>query len=341
MGNQEIDWTLVAKAASAKRIINGIQSITGLALSSIVKKCFVWGVPPIVTIEPTIRCNLRCPQCITGMGKVQREQNDLSLDIFKQIIEEIGDRIWYLLLYNQGEPFLNPDFIDFIRLAKQKRIYVTTSTNGHFFNDENSVTEFIESGIDTVIISLDGADPETYSSYRQGGNFQRVLQGIENLISIRRKLKSKKPKIFIQCLVTRKNEHQFEQMKNLANRLEADRLLFKTFQIESSDSADEFLPNTLEWRRYQKKRNDIVSKISGRKGCARLWTSAMVFSDGRMVPCCFDKNGTFSFGNLSNQTSFEQIWKSTAYCKFRENILTGNKAIGICGNCTQNQKIYL
>lgn len=315
--------------------------MAGLALSTVTKKSFVWGVPPILTIEPTVRCNLRCPQCITGMGKVQREQNDLSLDIFKQIIKEIGDGLWYLLLYNQGEPLLHPDFIDFIRLAKQKRIYVTTSTNGHFFNDENSVTEFIESGIDTVIVSLDGADPKTYSSYRQGGDYQRVLQGIENLVSIRRKLKSKTPKIFIQCLVTRTNEHQLEGTKKLAKELGVDRLLFKTFQIEFNDSADKFLPTHKEWRRYQMNGEEVVIKNLRKNSCARLWYSVVILSDGRVVPCCFDKNGQFAFGTLVNQASFEQIWQATAYHKFREHILTGSKTIGICRNCTQNQQVYL
>ncbi|MCU0645943.1 MAG: radical SAM protein [bacterium] len=332
---------MTAKAASAKRIINSIKSIAGLALSTITRKSIVCGIPPILTIEPTARCNLKCPQCITGMGNVQREKKDMSLDTFKQIIKEIGDKIWYLLLFNQGEPLLHSDFIEFIRLAKQKRIYVTTSTNGHFFNDENSVTEFIESGIDTVIISLDGADPETYSSYRQGGNFQRVLQGIERLVSIRRKLKSKTPKIFIQCLVTRTNEHQLEEMKKLAKELGVDRLLFKTFQIESNDSADEFLPARKEWRRYQMNSEEVVIKNPRKSGCARLWYSSVILSDGRVVPCCFDKNGQFAFGTLTNQASFEQIWQSAAYHKFREHLLTGNKTIGICRNCTQSQEVYL
>jgi radical SAM protein with 4Fe4S-binding SPASM domain len=331
----------VLKAASAKRIINGIKSFAGLALSTITRKSITWNVPPILTIEPTVRCNLHCPQCITGMGKIHREQDDLNLDIFKQIIEEIGDRIWYLLLFNQGEPFLHPDFIEFIRLAKQKRIYVTTSTNGHFFNDENSVAQFIASGIDTVIVSLDGADLDTYASYRQGGDFQRVLQGVENLLSIRRKLKAKTPKIFFQCLVTRKNEHQLDQLKELAKELGVDRLLLKTFQLESIKTGSDFLPTRIEWRRYRIQKDKITIKNQRHKSCARLWYSSVILSDGRIVPCCFDKNGSYEIGRIDQSTSFQKIWHSKAYHKFREKILKGSMTIGICHNCTQNQKVYL
>ncbi|MCI0495860.1 radical SAM protein [candidate division KSB1 bacterium] len=341
MRNQEIVWNRVAKAASAKRMINALQSIAGLALSTITRKSITWGVPPIVTIEPTVRCNLRCPQCITGMGKIHREQDDLNLDIFKQIMEEIGDRIWYLLLFNQGEPLLHPDFLEFIRLAKQKRIYVTTSTNGHFFEDENFVTKFIASGIDTVIISLDGADSETYSSYRQGGDFQRVLQGIKKLVSIRRKLKSKTPKIFIQCLVTRKNEHQFDHIKKLAEELGVDQLLVKTFQLESLKTGSDFLPTRIESRRYHIHQEKITIKNQRHKGCARLWYSSVILSDGRIVPCCFDKNGSYEIGRIDQSTSFQKNWHSKAYHKFREKILKGSMTIGICHNCTQNQKVYL
>lgn len=341
MGNKEIAWGRVFRAASAKRILNGIQSLVGLTLSTITRKSLVWGVPPILTIEPTVQCNLRCLECITGIGKVQREPVDLSLDTFKQIIEEIGDRIWYLLLFNQGEPLLHLDLLEFIRLAKQQRICIATSTNGHFFFDENFVGQFIASGIDVVIISLDGADPETHASYRQGGNFQLVVRGIEKLVSIRNRLQSTTPKIFIQCLVTRQNEHQLERIKNLAKELGADRLLPKTIQLESSENAHILLPSQPAWRRYRIEHEAIKLSNHRKKGCARLWYSSVILSDGRIVPCCFDKNGRYAVGNLTKTTSFSQRWKSNGYHQFRANILKGTEAIGICQNCTQNQKVYL
>ncbi|HEX9970974.1 MAG TPA: SPASM domain-containing protein, partial [bacterium] len=211
----------------------------------------------------------------------------------------------------------------------------------HFFNDENFVAQFIASGIDAVIISLDGADPETYASYRIGGDFDRVLRGIERLVSVRKRLKSTTPRIFMQCLVTRNNERQLDQMKKLAKKLEVDRLLFKTFQFESKESAHCFLPTRLEWRRYRITAEGATIKNHRRKGCARLWYSTVVLSDGRVVPCCFDKNGHFDVGRIEKSVSFNQIWKSNTYHEFRKQVLRGSDFIGICHNCTQNQKVYL
>ena len=121
---KEIEWSCVLKSASPKRIFNVLKALTSFGMSKIYKKSIVWGKPFIVTIEPTIDCNLKCPQCLTGIGKVRRQEKLFNFQLFTQIIDEFGDYIWYLLLFNQGEPFLNPLLLDFIRLAKQKNIYI-------------------------------------------------------------------------------------------------------------------------------------------------------------------------------------------------------------------------
>lgn len=338
---KEILWSRVIKAASGKRILNSLKVVTASGLSAITKKSFIWGVPFILTVEPTVLCNLHCPQCVTGIGKVNREQNSLSLNCFENIIEQIGDKIWYLLLYNQGEPFLNPHLINLINIAKRKRIYVTTSTNGHFLTDEDNVQKLVASGLDTIIISLDGADAETYLKYRQGANFQQVISGIKKLVKMRDRFNSRTPKILVQCLVMKHNEDQLAQIRELVHDLKADRLLLKTFQIESRDSGEHFLPNNPKWRRYQIKGETIDIKNPLKNRCSRLWYSTVILSDGRIVPCCFDKNGEYAFGVLTQKTKIEKIWKSDAYNKFRTRILQRQESIRICHNCTQNQKVFL
>jgi radical SAM protein with 4Fe4S-binding SPASM domain len=338
---KEIVWSRVIKAVSKKRIINALKVIASFGFSTLARKRVVWGLPIVLTVEPTVLCNLRCPECFTGMGRIHRETNMLSLELFRSLLDQVGDYVWYLLLYNQGEPFFHPHFLEFIELAKQRNIYVTTSTNGHFFNDNAFVQEFIESGIDSIIISLDGADAETYSKYRCQGNFNQVIEGIERLITIRNQRHSRTPAVFIQCLVMRQNEQQMQQMKNLAGDLKVDRLLFKTLQLERHDRGEELLPENPRWQRYQIGNEKRNIKNHAHKGCARLWYSSVMLSDGRIVPCCFDKNGQFSVGAITGNTSFKQIWKSDAYSKFRRKIQQGRNGIEICQNCTQNQKVYL
>lgn len=338
---KEILWNQVIKAASLKRVINAVKVLTSLGLSSVTKRSRSWGVPFIVTIEPTVLCNLRCRQCITGMGKVDRKHRTMNLNLFKNIIEQIGDRLWYLLLFNQGEPFLNPNLVELIEIAKQQRIYVTTSTNGHFLTDEVTVQKLVKSGLDSIIISLDGFDAESYSKYRQGGDFHRVINGIENLVKIRNGLNSKTPKVLIQCLVMKYNENHLSEIRKLAADLKVDHLLFKTFQIESRASAKDFLPDDPKWRRYQSNGETIKLKKSLKRRCSRLWYSTVILSDGRIVPCCFDKNGAYGFDAITPKSKIVKIWKSDAYNKFRNRVLQRQESIPICHNCTQNQKIYL
>ncbi len=336
---KEIIWSSAFKAASFGRIINSLKVITSLFLSKITKKNFVWGTPFIINIEPTVACNLKCPQCITGMGKIKRDSSFLSYKLYEQILDELGNNLWYLLLYNQGEPFLHKDFITFIKLAKQKGIYVTTSTNAHFLEKEETVERLVKSGLDSIIISLDGVDEETYTKYRFNGDFNKVIKGIELLTNYKKKLNSKTPKILIQFLVMKHNEQQLVKIKRFIKKLGADCLLIKTFQIEDKNTALSFLPEEKKFNRYKNSAKKLNLKNSVSKGCARLWYSTVILSDGRVVPCCFDKNGEYSFGNIKDK-SLKEIWTSDGYQNFRSQISRDRGFNGICRNCTQNQKIF-
>ncbi len=337
---KEIIWRQVIRSSSKKRFLNFIKSMASLTIANLSGKNFVFGVPPVLTIEPTAVCNLRCPQCLTGLGKLQRDESFLPFELYKKVIDEIGDKLWYLLLYNQGEPFLHPQFIEMVRLAKKKRIYVTTSTNGHFFADENAVKNVIDSGIDSIIVSLDGADAATYSEYRRGGNFTAVVEGIRRLIEARDAVKSKTPYILVQCLITKNTEKQLAEVKDLARTLRVNRVLFKTFQIEDESTATNFLPENAKWRRYDFAASEgrlLHPKVKGL--CHRLWYSAVILSDGRVAPCCFDKNGNFSFGNIQDAT-LKEIWTSDEYQQFRKAVRKKFDSIPICQNCNRTQKIF-
>lgn len=336
----EIVWRGILKAVSAKRIGNAMQVLTALAVSQLTRRSITWGRPMVLTVEPTVRCNLRCPQCITGLEGIRRGQLDLELAAFDSLLEEIGDVVWYLLLFNQGEPLLQPQLLEFIRRAKQRRICVTISTNGHFFADRGFVAELIATGIDSIIVSLDGADAATYAQYRQGGDFQRVLRGVRNLVAIRKQMARPGPVVMIQCLIMRQNEHQVRQMQRLVRELGADRLLLKSLQIENPQQAPALMPLNPRWRRYDPACGGMHARPVAQRGCSRLWYSTVVLSDGRVVPCCFDKNGIFSFGAISPRTNLTEIWKSNDYQQFRATTLECRDKIAICRNCTQGRKIY-
>ena len=184
-----------------KQIINLIKLSCSLSLSLITRRPFIWGNPIIAHIEPTSLCNLKCPLCPVGVGRVSRIKSKLDLPQFKTIVDKLPNTIRMLLLWNQGEPFLVKDFPKMIQYAKEHDIYTVTSTNGHFFKKEDNVKQVVKSGIDEIIISLDGADQEVYEKYRIGGRLEWVFEGIQNIAEVKHNLKLSSPLIHIQFLL--------------------------------------------------------------------------------------------------------------------------------------------
>ncbi len=338
---KEIWWRQLFRSASLPRFMNVLKLAAGLTVSSITRKSVVWGVPAVLTVEPTALCNLRCPQCLVGLGRIIRRRKILDIELYKDMLDQIGDRLWYLLLFNQGEPFLHPQLIDLIRYAKRFGIYVTTSTNGHFLTDEKELSALVESGLDAIIVSMDGNDANTYSAYRQAGDFQRVVEGIARLVRVRSQLHQSTPKVLLQCLVTKHTEHQMPAMRQLADRLHVDRLLFKTLHIEDSETAAQYLPAQPAWRRQNQRAGTNCTKNSLKGKCCRLWYSAVLLADGRLVPCCFDKNALYHYGQVYPANHFESTWRSDASHQFRTTILQRQYSIAICDNCSAHQKVYL
>jgi MoaA/NifB/PqqE/SkfB family radical SAM enzyme len=133
-----------------------------------------------LAIEPTTSCNLRCPQCPSGLRSFTRETGIINEDFFKTTIDALYKELFYLTFYFQGEPYLHPDFTKMVAYASAKGIYTATSTNAHFLSNENA-KKTVESGLDRLIISIDGATQEAYESYRIGGSLDKVLEGTHRI----------------------------------------------------------------------------------------------------------------------------------------------------------------
>lgn len=328
---KEVAMIQVLKTLTWRRVLNAVKIFSSFILSAITKRTIVWGVPVIVNVEPTNICNLRCPLCITGSMQMQRPYGQMNFDTFKKAIEPVADKIIYITLYHQGEPYLHSDFNRFVTFAREKGIYVTTSTNAHFF-DEQRALDVVRSGLSSMIISVDGVTQETYAHYRMGGDLEKVKQGIRNLVAAKKKLKSKTPYLFMQFLVMKHNEHEIPAMKQLAGELKADRLLIKTTQVMTLEEAKEWLPENERYRRYDLTEEEFSVK-RGRGVCPRPWLTTLVDWDGQVVPCCFDKNGNHAMGDFRNGEEFNEIWKSDRYTDFRKRMLTNRNSLDICRNC--------
>jgi radical SAM protein with 4Fe4S-binding SPASM domain len=328
------------RALTLRRIGNIIKTYSSFFFSALLKKPRAWGIPPTLTIEPTNICNLHCPLCITGAGLMKRPPGKMTLATFKKLIDQIGNDIFFLLIYHQGEPYINKNFFNFINIAKQKNIYVTSSTNGHFFTDDN-IRKTIACGLDSMIVSLDGVNQTSYAKYRVGGQLERVIQGVQRLVAERKKKKSRIPNIALQFLVMKHNESEIAEMKKLSRAIGADRLLVKNIEVHSIHEAEEWLPEQDKFRRYFFNGKKLVVKGADKKYCSRPWLSTLINWDGTVVPCCFDKNARYPLGNLNESQNFQDIWKSKAYDQFRQKLLDDRKSIDICRNCNQGFGSFL
>ena len=215
---------------TVRRAWNATKVLSSYYLSKWTKKPLQWGYPISISFEPTTSCNLRCPECPSGLRAFTRPTGMLKKDFFSQTIDQLSDDLLYLVFYFQGEPYLNPDFLNMVKYASQKKIYTATSTNAHYLNDENAKYT-IESGLDRLIISIDGTTQEVYQQYRIGGKLEKVIEGAKNIMKWKKALKSKTPFVIFQFLVVKPNEHQIEDVKKLAKEIGVDDVWFKTAQV--------------------------------------------------------------------------------------------------------------
>jgi radical SAM protein with 4Fe4S-binding SPASM domain len=328
----------ILKKITIKKIWNIILLRTSFYLSILTKRAIHWGYPFALSIEPTTSCNLRCPECPSGLRSFSRPIGMLDYDLYKYIIEQCAPYLSYLILYFQGEPFLNPDFFRFIQLASEKKIYSVTSTNAHFLDKEQARLT-VEAGLDKIIISIDGTTQETYEKYRIGGTFSKVIEGIQNLVYWKEQQKKQHPLIVLQFLILNTNHHQINEMKLLGKQLGVDQLNFKTAQIYNFNKGSTFIPDIPMYSRYKKMNEDYVIKNKLLNQCWRMWSSSVITWDGRVVPCCFDKDAKYVFGNLK-ENLLKDIWNNSHQSKFRKKILVSRKEIDICKNCSEGGNIW-
>lgn len=338
---QAYDAIHFLKKMSAAKLTNFFKVLTAYYFSRAVKKPQMAGSPVSISIEPTTSCNLRCPQCISGTRDFTRPTGMMDMKDFESVISELHRKLVNLTLYFQGEPFLHPAFFEMVGFAGKNRIYTMTSTNGHYLTRENAA-KVIMAGLDRIIISVDSFEQETYSAYRVGGNIETVINGIDNLVSVRKEMKATWPLIILQFLVYRDNENQIEQLRNTANRLGADKVEFKTMQIYNYMNGSSFIPGNKKYSRYvQNLSGTYEIKTKYYNHCWKMWHSCVITWDTRIVPCCFDKDAAHAMGNFREHGDFNRIWMSEAYREFRTKILNSRKSIDICSNCTEGTSFWI
>lgn len=292
-----------------------------------------------LSIEPTTACNLRCPECPSGLRSFTRPTGRISEALYEQLIDQVAAHTLYLTLYFQGEPYLHPHFTHLVQYASRKGIYTATSTNAHFLNSKRAEAT-VRSGLSRLIISIDGVTQQTYEAYRREGKLEKVLEGAKNIIYWKKKLKSSTPHVIFQFLVVKPNEHEIPELHQLAKAIGADEVQLKTAQIYDYKNGSPLIPENTRYSRYKQLPNGKwVIKNNLLNQCWKMWAGCVITWDGKVVPCCFDKDASHTVGNLTTE-SFHEVWNSEAYQRFRAQLLTGRSQIEMCKNCTEGTKVF-
>lgn len=329
----------ILKYFTLKRLWNVIKIVSSFLLSRITRKPVVWGMPVSYSIEPTNHCNLQCPECPSGLGTLTRPLGLLQIERFQQIIDEIKSTGFYVQLFFQGEPFINKQIVQMISYAKESNVYISISTNGHFINEGN-VDNVLRNAPDKLIYSVDGLDEESYQNYRVGGTFEQADKGLKTLINRKKELGLHKPFVEFQFIVMKQNEYQLDDVLQYGKEVGVDKVVFKTMQISSYENALKFLPSNKKYRRYYLNDQSFRIKNGIKNHCFALWRTSVITWDGRVVPCCFDKDAQFEFGIVNGRT-FKDIWISEKYQNFRNKVLTNRKSVDMCTNCTEGMKVNI
>jgi MoaA/NifB/PqqE/SkfB family radical SAM enzyme len=299
------------------------------------------GMPYYYTIDPINVCNLRCPLCPTGLGTLARSRGKLELEKYQSLIDQIAPYAYKVSLFNWGEPFLHPDIFEIIRYTTDRRVEVIISTNLNHFNQEMA-EKTVASGLDTLLVSLDGSTQEVYEKYRKHGMLDKVLENLRLLVEAKKRLKSVRPFIYTRMLVNRYNENQVEDMKTLAEQIGVDAFEVGPLFVDTEDPAQvkEWLPEQAGFSTYDYSAKEKTNKWH----CIDdLWEGMVINWDGGVAPCCWLHDHKNDFENAFDRP-LREIWNGKAYTSSRRVFAYGGPKAGeistICTRC-QGRPKYL
>ena len=315
------------------RLLNYFWLKTGYYLSRIFRQPFVWGHPFAISIEPTTVCNLKCPECPTGLSILQRSKGTLDLPNFKHIIDHLPKHTFYVNLFLQGEPTLNPQLAKMIEYASNRNLFTVVSTNAQLI-DSTLATQLVKVKLSKLIVSMDGMTQKTYEIYRKNGSLEKVMQALTHIANEKKRLQLQEPIVIIQFIVFEHNQHELQLLDTLVKQKLADKIELKSAQIIVGDDIKP--PENKNLSRYKVKDELIIQYKPALNHCSRIWETLVVSWDLATYPCCYDKDGDFPMGNLKS-TSPLDVWKGYTFNKFRRTILANRSGKTMCTQCNEGR----
>ena len=308
------------------RVSNALKCYISYALSPLGSALFrtsytVHHTPLFVSVEPANVCQLKCLECPvgvrnTGIPGYRDTERFMSPEVWHRVISEVRDTAFVIQFYFQGEPLLNKDLPTMIREAHEAGLYTIVSTNAQALT-QNLARQLVASGLDRIIISMDGLTEDSYNAYRVGGSLDKTKAALRYLRKSKIENRESRILIELQCLRLHSNEHEWSEFRRVYKSLGADRLTFKTAQLYDYSNGHPLMPSNPKYSRYIKGSDGRYHRRPLSHGCFRVWSGAVITTNGDVLPCCYDKAHTHAYGNIMN-ASMRELFQSPQARAFRQ-----------------------
>ena len=270
-------------------------------------------LPVEYIVETTAKCNLYCPMCPRETHKQPKE--DMTDQIFERLVEGAARTGEHMMLIGLGEPFMDKKIFDRIEFCQRHGVATLLSTNGTFL-DEAMAARLLDSRLQHITLSFDGASKETFEHYRKGARFEKVRDNFVRFCRMKH-ARGAKLQIVVQMVRMPGNAHEVDEFRRFWS------------QIEGVDQV-----------RVKEDETNLVQPEGDRRGknahpCHYLWRGAMyVKHDGRVYPCCqsYNLDGE-PVGDL-RESSLPEIFNSQEMTRLRRLHATGRAGeIDMCARC--------
>lgn len=294
-----------------KAYTNLLQSQANMLL----KRSMIGNYPAYAVIEPASYCQLRCPACPTGLRLGTRASASMSWERYKSVIDEVGDYLFRLDLYNWGEPLLHEQTPEFIQYAESKGIRVSVDSNLSVKLSDDYVRRVVKSGLERLVVSLDGATQETYSIYRRGGDISLVRENMLRIRAAKNELGLSTPTVRWKYLVFQHNEHEVDLAQKAFRDWGADEFTAVGAIMPKVSPYDQLFKPSAQYTSCL----DLYSwgKRGGDRTCSWLYQGLVLNANGTISPCDGIEIEDDDFARHSVDQGFFATWNNRQFVEAR------------------------
>jgi MoaA/NifB/PqqE/SkfB family radical SAM enzyme len=191
-------------------------------------------------IEPTTQCNLQCRTCIRNSWDEPIGSMDTA--VYRKLLSDLRDlkTLNTIAFWGYGEPLAHPEIVNMVAEAHEMGLKTEVITNGHLL-DKYMAKGFIQAGLDTMVVSLDGTTQESYVDIRQGGDLLCVEENIRTLNMLRAKMSRNNPDVGMEFVIMKSNINQLPELAQKALSMKASFIMLTNLLPCTEDMKDEIL----------------------------------------------------------------------------------------------------